>query len=325
MKWTWLTTAFVLIVQCYFAQDGPFAPAAEEPGSTAIHADSNLFVQWASSAVMSRGWQDIADTTLGLADVGDSSSCLGPAGTNGIISLGDGGEIILEFDGYIYDGPGSDFAVFENSFSDDYLELAFVEVSSDGENYFPFNASSLTQSDSQIGPFGNLDPTYIYNLAGKYRGLYGTPFDLNELDGVLGLNINEISHVRIKDVIGAISGDYISYDSQGNAINDPYPTAFSSSGFDLDAVGAIHWSQATDISKTEDASFSVYPNPFRDKLQFSIAEDLPLIEVYNTMGLRIYEKKNVFPGLLQIDTEVWDKGLYIIQINKNRTYSLIKI
>lgn len=325
MKSTWLTAAFVLIVQCHFAQDGPFAPAADEPGSTAIHADSNLFVHWANFALLNRGWQDIADTSLGLAEVGDTSSCIGPAGTNGVVSLGDGGEITLQFDGYIYNGLGPDFAVFENSFSDFYLELAFVEVSSDGENYFSFNASSLTQGDSQVGPFGNLDPTYIHNLAGKYRGLYGTPFDLDELDDVLGLNINEVSHIRIRDVVGAINGDFTSYDTQGNAINDPYPTPYPSSGFDLDAIGVIHWSQVSNINEIEDAVLSVYPNPFTSHLQLSMSEELKLIEVYNTMGNRVFKKENVLPGQLFIDAESWEKGLYIIQINKKRTYSLIKV
>ena len=34
---------------------------------------------------------------------------------NGIVSLGDGGEAILSFERFIENGPGWDFAIFENS------------------------------------------------------------------------------------------------------------------------------------------------------------------------------------------------------------------
>jgi len=59
---------------------------------------------------------------------------------------------------------GFDFAVFENSFNDSFLELAFVEVSSDGINFVRFPATSNTQTDVQITGFGTIDPTYINNL-----------------------------------------------------------------------------------------------------------------------------------------------------------------
>jgi hypothetical protein len=42
------------------------------------------------------------------------------------------------------------------------------------------------------------------------------------------------------DVVGSITPAYATYDSQGNMVNDPWPTPYSSSGFDLDAVGVIN-------------------------------------------------------------------------------------
>ena len=90
--------------------------------------------------------------------------------SSGVVSLGDGGYGILTFDEPIDNGLGWDFAVFENSFSDDFLELAFVEVSSDGINFFRFPATSLTQDIVQVGGFGNIDaneldhPYYIERL-----------------------------------------------------------------------------------------------------------------------------------------------------------------
>jgi hypothetical protein len=77
-------------------------------------------------------------------------------------------------------------------------------------------------------------------LAGKYRQGYGTPFDLEELAGTPGLNVNDVKYVRIIDVVGSIDDNYATYDSFGNKINDPWPTPFDSSGFDLEAVGVIH-------------------------------------------------------------------------------------
>jgi hypothetical protein len=50
--------------------------------------------------------------------------------------------------------PGYDFAIFENGFpfgsGSFYLELAFVEVSSDGKHFVRFNAISNTDTTQQI-------------------------------------------------------------------------------------------------------------------------------------------------------------------------------
>lgn len=61
-----------------------------------------------------------------------------------------------------------------------------------------------------------------------------------ELSGNQGLDISRITHLRIVDVVGAVSGGTASLDSLGNVINDPWPTNFQTSGFDLDAVGVLH-------------------------------------------------------------------------------------
>jgi hypothetical protein len=61
---------------------------------------------------------------LGHTSYGDDSCALGPADNN-VVSLGDSGYAIVKFDIPISDGPGFDFAVFENAFDDEFLELAF--------------------------------------------------------------------------------------------------------------------------------------------------------------------------------------------------------
>ena len=237
MRKTLVSLVLLIAVHIVSAQ---FAPPVGQPGTTAISKDSSVFLNWASACSVNRGYQDISDTTLGFASVGDSSLATGPAGINGVVSLGDGGAAIIHCPFTIKNGPGFDFAVFENSFSDDYLELAFVEVSSDGINFFRFPATSNTQDTVQVGPFDLLNATKLNNLAGKYRANYGTPFDLQELSGVNGLDITNVTHVKIIDVVGSISEFYSSTELNGKKVNDPWPTPFPSSGFDLDAVGVIH-------------------------------------------------------------------------------------
>jgi hypothetical protein len=252
-----------------FAQ-GPYAPAAGISGTAAMYKDSAAFVAWANSCSIQRGFQDIAQPSLGLATVGDSTSAIGQPNANGVVSLGDAGSATLTFPGVMFDGPGYDFAIFENGFSNinggDFLELAFVEVSSDGQNFFRFQAHSLTGTSQAVGSFGSIDPTNINNLAGKYLLNYGTPFDLTELDGNTGLDVQNITHIRIIDVVGSLNNTYARRDTAGRKINDPYPTAFPQSGFDLDAVGIVHLKSVglSEISRIK--KLNVYPNPLKDQL-----------------------------------------------------------
>jgi hypothetical protein len=223
---------------------GPFAPPAGQPGSDAIDQTSPLFKGWATDVVqLVRGPMDISHPELGSASFGTAANALGPATGNpsDVVSLGDGGSITLGFASGIRNGPGADFAVFENGFGDAFLELGFVEVSSNGVDFFRFPSISLTPTATQVGSFGTLDATNLYDLAGKYRAGFGTPFDLAELAGVSPLlDIDHVTQVRIVDVTGSINPLYATHDSLGNIVNDPWPTPFASSGFDLDAVGVLH-------------------------------------------------------------------------------------
>ncbi len=220
----------VILTAASFAFGGPYAPKAGQSGSTAIHMDDAAFIAWATGYTNLTYGGNVDDTWK------TPEKALGKAvGTSfDIVCLGRGGEITMTFDKAIANGPGWDFAVFENSFSDTFLELAYMEVSSDGVNFFRFDNDSLTAGP--VGGFGNIDPTDITGLAGKYRQGYGTPFDLEELKGVSALlDVNKVTHVRIVDIIG----DGTCLDTSGDVIYDPYPTS-GSAGFDLDAVGVIN-------------------------------------------------------------------------------------
>lgn len=215
-----------------------------------IPAADPRFVLWAAGVEIVRGPTDIAYTgeDQTYPTFGSESSAKGPAdvvsGDEGnpfpVVSLGDGGTATVTFASPIADIPGPDFAVFENSFNTIFLELAHVEVSSDGVNFFRFPSISLTQTTTQIAGYGTLDGTNIYNLAGKARGGFGTPFDLAQLRKHHPLlDINRVTHVRVVDVVGSLAAAHRSLDSLGNPINDPYPTDHEFGGFDLDAVGAF--------------------------------------------------------------------------------------
>ena len=202
---------------------GPYAPAAGQDGSTAIARTDARLAAWANRVSSSQAGPNC------LPQWQDTVKALGPATDDPthITCLGDGGSITLAFPGFIRDGPGPDFAVFENSFSNTFLEFAWVEVSSDGLNFIRFPNHSKTAAP--VATFGSVDPTDVDGLAGKYRQPFGTPFDLADV------GMDQVSHVRLVDVVG----DGTAKDSDGNAIYDPFPTD-GSAGFDLDAVGVLH-------------------------------------------------------------------------------------
>ncbi len=173
------------------------------------------------------GWQN-PQKALGKA-VGDSYD---------IVSLGRGGAITMTFSAPIVNGSGSDFAVFENSFSDTFLELAYVEVSSDGQNFVRFFNSSLTRSP--VSGYGNVDPSNIYQLAGKHKQGKGTLFDLDMILSSPGydssiIDLDNIGFIRLVDIVG----DGTQTDTSGGVIYDPYPT-WGSAGFDLDAIAVLN-------------------------------------------------------------------------------------
>jgi hypothetical protein len=257
-----------------------YSPQAGLPGSIAISASSGLISGWATQCLIFRGFKDIANPSLGHASAGDSSLAIGPA-DNQTVSLGDSGVADLTFEFPIYNGDGADFAVFENGFvntsndSQAFLELGFVEVSSDGLNYFRFPANSLTQNKVQINNDNYIYANDLNNLAGSFTALNGTPFDLQELSGISGLDVNKVTHVRVIDVVGSISG-HSSLDSAGRIINDPYPTPFASCGFDLDAVGVLHQTGRAGISKiTGNFEVHTFPNPVTDRLSVSMTGMAP--------------------------------------------------
>ena len=294
---------------------GIYAPPARTAGTTAMHKDSAAFLAWGDSCLVTRGYVKTDDKSMGLATSGTTANVIGVS-NGSTMSLGDSGVAIFVLSHPIFDGTGADFAVFENGFSATFLELAFVEVSSDGINYFRFPAYSDTQDTTQVGSFGSLDATYLHNLAGKYQATYGTPFDLADVPTNALLNKANITHIKIVDVIGNISSAYASYDSQNNKVNDPWPTAFASSGFDLDALGLINLASLAGIDENEKIAISVYPNPVSDYLTIQTNYPIESIQVMD-----LYGKVVTFNKSRKIDLSRLAAGVYFVKIGiKNQTY-----
>ena len=242
-----------------------------------------LFRGWAAEVVSYQPAPGLASQWT------DPNLALGPATGSiaDIVSLGDLGQdqidqgispghITLSFDGPIRQGGGYDFVVFENGFAANanwdedsvagqmFAELAYVEVSSNGEDFVRFPAVSLTAGRVDF-LLGTIEAGTIYNLAGKHPNAYGTctgtPFDLSDIadypDVVSGLvDINDVQYVRIVDIPG--SGDfydqavmyvnpktYPDWDVYANnhPIYDAWNTSLApinpSGGFDLEAIGVL--------------------------------------------------------------------------------------
>lgn len=235
--------AFILLLRGPAKAAGPFTEGSVYEPYYRVHKDSSDLVAWAT------GWADYApgpglDATWKTPDL-----TLGKAAADAydVASLGPGGSITLTFARPIRNGEGWDFAVFENglvSGESYFLELAYVEVSTNGLDFVRFDNVSLTPSP--VGTYGTLDYTLIHNLAGKYPQPYGTPFDLADLahkievqTGVVDLE--RVFYVRVVDIVGDGSCSESRPPGWGDnrPVYDPFPT-FGSAGFDLDAVGVRH-------------------------------------------------------------------------------------
>ncbi|MCX6285817.1 MAG: T9SS type A sorting domain-containing protein [Bacteroidetes bacterium] len=317
LKFLCVVIFLILITDFSFGQ---YPPPPGFTGTTAISKDSSVFYAWAKTCTVIRGFVNIADTNFfynnsNRASYGNVYMATGiPDGL--VLSLGDGGIATLTFDTVISDHIGWDFAVFENSFSDGFLELAYVEVSSDGVNFVRFPSVSLTQTQVQVGTFDTMDTRKINNLAGKYRLLYGTPFDLIQLKDSALLDINHITQIRIIDVVGCIQDEYARYDSQNHKINDPWPTPFDTGGFDLDGVGLVHNAPAVVNGNISMPEVSIIPNPCLSQAKFFAGTSTPLhYEITDQTGRILIQSS--FSVCTHVDISALPAGIYFVNFTSS--------
>lgn len=262
----------------------PGVPFPKNPNAPGIYAGwANSVVNYSPVGVVSSDWKNPAKS-LGPATAYNFDICsLGDQNQSDIDLGKKPGNITLSFAKSISNRPGPDFAVFENGMTTTgpkgeqyyiFAELAFVEVSTDGITFARFPSVSLNDPTKSIGPYQSLDPTNIYNLAGKHQNTgssstddttngkgWGTPFDLSDIlscPEVISGQVNpaEIRYLRIVDIPGTgfyqdnatampdpttkdpqtgLTSNY----SDNHAIRDPWFT-WGSGGFDLEAVGVLN-------------------------------------------------------------------------------------
>lgn len=190
-----------------------------------------------------------------------------------ILSLGTGGEIILNFtDNYIVDGSGVDFTVFENPFyiagdtTQPFIEAAFVAVSMDGRNWVEFPWDTTT-----FAGFAGVTPTKDNQNPTDPRVSGGDAFDLKEvgLPFAKFVKLTDLGNLKKE---GPFNGD-----------------------FDLDAVVAVNSmpGQPTAVAEHPVAQpnsftlFQNYPNPFNPAttIAFTVARKSRVqIQIFNLSG-----------------------------------------
>ncbi|MGH7856097.1 MAG: hypothetical protein ACREQY_02115, partial [Candidatus Binatia bacterium] len=168
---------------------------------------------------------------------GSQQNVLGPPrgegtaqGSSHVLSLGNGGSIVLEMtDNRIVDGPGDDFIVYENPFyaggdpNDRFIEAGIVSVSEDGIVFVRFEP----EIDASR-PLG--DPARYRNVAGVEPVFPGDGPDC------VGGDRFDLA------AVGLPSARFVRIEDPAATIDDPGSQAPCSNncGFDLDAVGILH-------------------------------------------------------------------------------------
>lgn len=332
MKNIFIAAAFL---SAHFLTAQSYAPQTGTAGTTAIPANSTLFKSWATGTTIVRGLQQIDGSQTAYASAGDPANSVGPS-NGSIVSLGDGGTAVLTFAKPITNDTGFDFAVFENGFISGqsgkaFLELAFVEVSSDGVNFFRFPShneypSNYIQNSTDVGGsgFATMDARYLNNFAGKYTSGFGTPFDLSDIPDNPLLNKAQITHVKIVDVIGTNIDGYKTFDSFGNVAVDPFPTPGAGSGFDLDAVGVINEYSAvlaTSENKKPENKINLYPNPATDFIKINSDKEV-LVKIYSITGALVKQAKTVDKT---VNISELKTGNYIVQFETENGKQNLKL
>jgi len=158
----------------------------------------------------------------------------------GVNELGEGGWIILKFPQKIINGPGTDFKIFENSFSinenEFFIEAAKIYLSEDNAIWYEFPS----QVNSE---YSNKNLNYYLGLAGV------NPVYSNVLDSDSPKPENDDSGGDFFDLEQMTSPikengfKYLKIVDAGKGIADPGNEDPYNNGFDLDAVVGINYEE----------------------------------------------------------------------------------
>lgn len=164
------------------------------------------------------GQDALPDVVLGPPQGGAATQ-----GSTDVLSLGQGGVIVLELGTVVEDGPGPDLLVFENPFvvattGEVYGEPGEVAVSDDGASFATFACAPAAPAPNGCAGFGVVHAAVDNGVdATDPEAAGGDAFDLADL------GLARARYLRISDR-GAEAG-----------MSAAAPTA----GFDLDAVAVV--------------------------------------------------------------------------------------
>jgi len=175
-----------------------------------------------------------------------------------------GGSITVQFtNNIVVNGDGPDFIVFENVFyvggdpERRWMEPAIVSVSKDGSHFYTFpydfvphytasgeincyNPYCYMNEDGSSRGFAGINPVYSNCGSPDPRDLAAAGGDAFDLSSIAGVNLDWIRYVRITSTgdnwLTDINGDRVRHVTDIGACSGS-----GSSGFDLDAVCAIHY------------------------------------------------------------------------------------
>ncbi len=228
-----------------------------------------------------------------------------------LLSLGMGGEIVVGIKNYkIINDDGPDFTIFENPFFNPvtkkiFAEPAKVSVSQDGVNFieFPFNATSLHGLAGKTPTEGKQDP-YNPQLSG------GDSYDLSDL----GLDF--ITHIKITDVTKIIENL--------NSENLYYQPAFILTGFDLDAIVALHTQKFDSVNSVGDDLSLIQILQTANSIFITNNSNSNFdLQIFNYMGNQLFEQINNYESQIIINN--LESGLYFLILKSNNSIISKKI
>ena len=203
------------------------------------------------------------------------------------VSLGFGGEIVLELDTDLYDLQGNDFKVFESTFGPlsipchFYPEIAEVFASQDGNEFVSLGTTCLDGA-FDLADGGLRSAKYIKIIDTSDPSDFSRNADGFDLDGIWPINPKGFAQSR-----AATLEDHENY-----APNEEGET-----------------------------ELTVYPNPFEDSLNINFMfedDNEKTLRLYNTMGVVVFEQViSPLPGQLtmELDLDQFSTGMYMLKIS----------
>ena len=164
-------------------------------------------------------------------------------------------------------------------------------------------------------PEGSLisDGTFLYGMT-AYGGI-------NDMGVIFKIKSDGTGYSRLLNFAGAANGRQ----PWGSLISDGtflYGMTFYGGTYDVGTVFKYQYYVNGIAENNAGAGFNVYPNPGSGKFLISSNRDISSIEIYNSMGKKVFQSKNPHK---EIDISNQTKGIYFIKIYNGQTVLAKKI